>query len=159
MEDELKLRVDEDGFVALVAPDTYRGFVDENWELGELVARFVEQMNCESLFIAYPGTDSANGHLSIATEPPKLRNRTAAGIVQVGEAGLWQTNYTQLTMAAQFTDEPPVTRYYSERLLVDPGRYLVTLHEDAANESALVLTMTLADPETKMTQTAVPWFE
>jgi|GEM_PF-6365524 len=43
------LLVDDDGFVCLVAPDTYRGFVSENWTLDEILSHFVAQMNRASL--------------------------------------------------------------------------------------------------------------
>lgn len=51
------LQVDPDGFVCVVAPDTYAGFVDANWNFDGLLACFVEQMNRGSLFVAHPGPD------------------------------------------------------------------------------------------------------
>ena len=78
--DPTNLRVDEDGFVALVAPDAYSGFVDEDWELEDLLARFVEQMNCEVLFIAYPGPDDANAALELSPQAPSAMRRQAIRI-------------------------------------------------------------------------------
>lgn len=37
MSDAVLLHVDEDGFFCLVAPDVYQGFVDEDWELEQLM--------------------------------------------------------------------------------------------------------------------------
>lgn len=156
--DPTDLRVDEDGFVALVAPDAYSGFVDEDWELEDLLARFVEQMNREVLFIAYPGPDDANAALELSPQALSATRRQATGVVTVGEDGLWLTDYTQLTMAAQFADESALSRY-AQRLPVEPGRYRITLHEDATRESTFVLTATATGaPDTEI-QTDVPWFD
>lgn len=154
----LELQVDEDGFVCIVAPETYEGFVDEDWTLDSLLARFVEQTNRGSLFVAYPGPDHAHSRLTLATVPPETRSaREASGIVQVGSAGLWLTDYTQLTMAAQFSDQPPIANY-SRRIPAAPGRCLVTLYE-VAGESPFMLTLSPASPDTVMEQLSVPWFE
>lgn len=157
MHNEADLRVDEDGFVALVAPNEYRGFVDEDWGLEDLLTRFVEQMNHGALFIAYPGPDDADAALTLATEAPPVTMRQATGVVEVGAEGLWLTDYTQLTMAAQFADESPLSSY-AQRLLVEPGRYRITLHEDATSESGFVLMISMTDTDDIEHQTVVPWF-
>ncbi|MFI6433051.1 hypothetical protein [Rhodococcus oryzae] len=156
---DLSLQVDEDGFVCVVAPDTYRGFVDEDWALDDLLARFVEQMNRGSLFVAYPGPDNANSNLIVESESsPVQALREASGIVQVGAEGLWVTDYTQLSMAAQFADESPLAGY-SQRLPAEPGMYRVTLREDAENDSTFLLTISLTSSDTVLEHLSVPWFD
>ncbi|MFB2584571.1 hypothetical protein [Herbiconiux liukaitaii] len=157
-EDALSLTVDEDGFVCLVAPDTYRGFVHEDWELEQLLAHFTAQMNEGSLFIAYPGPDHADDPLEFtggAVDAPVLRE--AVSIVRVGPAGLWVTDYTQLTMAAQFDDEAP-TGPGAIRLPVPEGAHRVTL-QHTAGVPRFTLTITPAPPAAPGPLTAVPWFE
>lgn len=36
------IEVDGDGFVCVVCPDGYAGFIREDWELEEVLSRFVE---------------------------------------------------------------------------------------------------------------------
>jgi len=156
---DLSLQVDEDGFVCVVAPDTYRGFVDEDWALDDLLARFVEQMNRGSLFVAYPGSDNANSNLIVESESsPVQALREASGIVHVGAEGLWVTDYTQLSMAAQFADESPLAGY-SQRIPAEPGMYRVTLREDAENASTFLLTISPTSSDTVLEHHSVPWFD
>lgn len=154
------LQVDEDGFVCIVAPDTYEGFVHVDWTLDSLLARFVEQMNRGSLFIAYPGPDDADSDIAFETMPRETsEGRTASGTVQVGPAGLWLTDYTQLTMAAQFSDESSIAKY-SQRLPIAPGQYQVTLHKEiTGDESTFILTVSPAYSSEIVQQHSVPWFD
>lgn len=156
----MNLEVDDDGFVCVVAPDSYEGFVDEDWTLDRLLARFVEQMNRGSLFVVYPGPDCANSEILFGTEQtPTNAGREASGIVEVGAAGLWLTDYAELTMAAQFSDESPIASY-SHHLPVTAGRYRITIREHAAqDEPTFVLTVSPASADTVVQQVSVPWFE
>lgn len=153
---EVALHVDDDGFVCLVAPDTYAGFVDADWTLDKLLARFVEQMNQGTLFVAFPGPDHALERLTFGANLPSQQvQREASNVVQVGPEGLWLTDYTGLTMAAQFADTGPTTNY-SVKLPVTPGRYLVRLHE---SDGAFHLTVSPVDANATVPLRAVPWFE
>lgn len=157
--EKINLGVDEDGFVCVVAPDAYSGYVDEDWALDQLLARFIEQMNQGSLFVAYPGPDNADDDLAFCKKEPAERFfREATGIVRVGEAGLWLTNYTQLTMAAQFRDSQPVAKF-SRRLPVEPGTYRITLIEESTNPSKFQLSVTPAITGTITEHSSVPWFD
>ncbi len=158
-DDPIDLQIDDDGFVCVIAPDGYSGFVDEDWALDQLLARFVEQMNQGNLFIAYPGPDHAGADLAFEQAPsPESAIRKVAGIVHVGDAGLWLTDYTELTMAAQFEDAPPLASY-SRRLPIAPGTYRVTLRERPLDGSHFLLTVAPADAETVVEHRSVPWFE
>lgn len=161
MTDQIRdLHVDEDGFVCVVAPDTYEGFVHADWTLEALLARFVEQMNRGSLFIAYPGPDDADSCLAFATVPPRTgEGRTALGTVRVGHGGLWLTDYTQLTMAAQFSDESSIATS-SRRLPVSPGEYQVALHEEITGDGSMfTLTVSPAASGEITQHVSVPWFD
>ncbi|MDQ0646009.1 hypothetical protein QFZ53_000205 [Microbacterium natoriense] len=157
MSDAVALHVDEDGFFCLVAPDTYRGFVDEDWELEQLLTHFAGQMNAESLFIAYPGPYDTNETVVVADghgDAPVLRQ--AVGAVNVGPGGLWLTDYTQLTMAAQFDDEAP-TASYAIRLPIAEGRHRVDLRQ-LDGVPRYVLTITPLADDGREPVSAVPWF-
>lgn len=161
MSSETTLHVDDDGFVCLVAPETYRGFVSEDWTLDEVLSHFVTQMNQASLFVAYPGPDGADEPLELETaRSARNATREASGVIEVGPQGLWLTDYAQLTMAAQHEDEPSITDWGSTRLPAEPGRYHVVLRELAAGEPAYVLTLTPDDAETAVIDPteSVPWF-
>ncbi|NQX27862.1 hypothetical protein HQQ81_10975 [Microbacteriaceae bacterium VKM Ac-2854] len=159
--DSPPLEIDSDGFVCLVAPDRYTGFVDEDWTLTALLERFVEQMNARALFVAYPGPDVIDEPLALVAGAVSERTtRAASGLIEVGAGGLWVTDYTQLTMAAQYADERPIAGY-SARLPVEPGVYVVTLQEIAA-DSSFVLSVAPAPIDAVGTSGrihVVPWFE
>ncbi len=152
--------VDEDGFVCLVAAGPYDGFVGADWDLDELLTRFAEQMSRGALFIAYVGPDAAGGELRIVTEASSDRaTREAAGVIDTGD-GLWLTDYTQLTMAAQFNDERPEPDDPDSRLPVPAGRYRILLREFASNDDrAFELVVSPADGDDTVEHAAVPWFE
>lgn len=48
----IKLNItDDSGFIAIVNADKYFSFVDENWNLPQLLNHFVDQMNKQTLII------------------------------------------------------------------------------------------------------------
>ncbi|UYO95643.1 hypothetical protein OED01_08420 [Microbacterium sp. M28] len=156
MSDALFLNVDEDGFFCLVAPDAYRGFIDEDWQLEQLFTHFVEQMNAGSLFVAHPGPDDADETVSFAGTPSGASAlREATSTVHVGVGGLWVTDYTQLTMAAQFDDET-ATNSGAMRLPVTEGTHRVTLSQ-VDGDPCYVLTIKPVDDDLQPLD-AVPWF-
>ncbi|PHP90557.1 hypothetical protein CFB52_010640 [Burkholderia sp. AU18528] len=161
---ELQATVDADGFVALVCPDMYSGYVDENWTLDQVLARFAEQMNNAALFIAYPGHDFADRVLRISDAPlPATVLREVSGVVNVGEQGLWLTDYTQLTMAAQFRDELPMRNHHL-RMPVSPGPHRLTLRqlasptENASSPSIELIVTSFPSNQNDAHFDSVPWF-
>ncbi|WP_445658921.1 hypothetical protein [Achromobacter sp. NCFB-sbj8-Ac1-l] len=161
---ELHAHVDEDGFFALVCPDAYQGYVHEDWTLAQVLERFVQQMNAQALFAAFPGPDLADASLRIAdVASPGAAWRTVSGLVRVGEGGLWLTDYTQLTMAAQFDDEMP-TRDEQLQLPIGPGLYRVTLrqfavsYEDDQDPAAELVIEPAGADDIMPAIDAVPWF-
>ncbi|WP_285725115.1 hypothetical protein [Psychromicrobium xiongbiense] len=158
MSQPLDLQVDEDGFVCVVSPDFYSGFVDEDWSLDQLLAHFVQQSNLGSLFVAYPGPDHADAPLTFdevaeSGEP----YRRATGVVKVGPQGLWLTDYTQLTMAAQFQDSAPIDRG-AVRLPVREGTYLLTLIHMSGEGAEFHLSSAPGTPTMTSRISSVPWF-
>lgn len=162
---ELRAVVDDDGFVALVCPDTYSGYVDEDWTLDQVLATFVEQMNARALFSVYPGPDLADASLRISDTPSTVAaRREVSGLVRVGEGGIWLTEYAQLTMAAQSRDTAPYAAHHV-RLPVPSGVYRVTLRQMASSyedevETAVELVIRRSNTGAICPRfDAVPWFE
>jgi hypothetical protein len=130
MKQELEI-YDEDGFIALVDADKYHTFVDRDWEFDQLMDHFVTEMNKDTFIIwqTYPGgglwkvriTDQA-GDQKAFREFEKTINVTAGR--------LYLTNYTDLTMAAQFeSDKIPANK--AEHLFVElpNGSYTVWVRQ------------------------------
>lgn len=156
---ELFSEVDEDGFVALVCPETYAGYVAENWTLEQVVERFLEQINSHTLFVAHPGPNSADEPLRISDRPsPVTALREASGFLQVGEDGLWLTDYTQLTMSAQFADEAPIAGHHT-RLPVAPGAYRVTIRQLASSPAVELVIQRAETAAHQPRLNTVPWLE
>ncbi|MGT2428773.1 hypothetical protein ACU4GI_40110 [Cupriavidus basilensis] len=161
---ELHSKVDEDGFVAVVCPDEYSGYVGEDWTLQQMLGRFTEQMNNGTLFAVCPGPDLADMPLRIADAPSELNaQREVSGLLRVHNGGAWLTDYGQLTMAAQFSDEPPLSPFHI-RLPLRPGEYRATFRQFARSyedrvEPAAELVIRSAEPGDNPSKfDALPWF-
>jgi len=151
--------VDEDGFVCLACPDTYEGFVDEDWTLSQVLSRFAEQMSLGRAFVAYPGPDCCDEPLTVTDAlSDKPASRVVSGVMSVGEGGLWLTDYTEMTMAAQFPDSRPIA-YYHPRLPVVPGIYKVILRQLEGEDIRFELAIVAAPDAPLVAFDEVPWFD
>ena len=54
---ELKIS-DDSGFLAIVNSDTYKSFVDEDWQLNQLMKHFVDEMNNMNIIFWATGNQS-----------------------------------------------------------------------------------------------------
>ncbi len=102
---------DDSGFLALIDPDAYRSFVNEDWTLDELMAHFKNQMQQQRMLIWGTGAEKIwQVELRFSTGR-QLGYRNVDGPLVVTNNRLLLTNYDELTMAAQFQDvilpEPP----------------------------------------------------
>jgi|GEM_PF-1454549 len=102
---DLRFEVSDDsGFLALVDPVGYKGFVDSDWNLDQLFRHFKKAIKNRRL--ALWGT----GRTGIWRVEVRLRKTPVAGFrefsTQILASGgqLLLTNYESLTMAAQFDD-------------------------------------------------------
>jgi hypothetical protein len=60
---------DDSGFLAIVDPDSYRGFVGDDWTYGSLFDHFTHEMQRRSLLV-WATDDSAPGpHFAISLSP------------------------------------------------------------------------------------------
>lgn len=150
--------VDEDGFICVIAKDFYSGFVAEDWTLDQLLAHVAQQGNLGSIFIAYPGPNHADAPLLIdVPSTPSQPFREALGVVKCGPLGLWLTDYTQLTMAAQYSDTSALSSS-ALHLPVPEGTYLLTLTQQTAEISEFQLSWKPAPAGHASGNSSVAWF-
>jgi hypothetical protein len=97
-------------FIGLVNPDEYKAFVDEDWELNELLLHFNNEMGNQNI-LAMQMTNEGIEH-SWIVEAKIDENiiagnyfRKAEGTIRVTTGCLYLVEYTCLTMAAQFQNE------------------------------------------------------
>jgi hypothetical protein len=126
---------DDSGFLALVDPDAYSGFVGADWSLEEVLARFREQMAARRLLIWGTGQEGC------WTVDVSVRGDAGAGVRDVfgsivsSSGRLLLTNYESLTMAAQFPDVTLPERHQADLVLAVPsGPYLCRVVQHALSD-------------------------
>src|SRR6478735_1648595 len=96
---------DDSGFIAIANSDEYISFVDNDWELYQLLDHFVKEMNKDTLIIWSTGMEN-DWTIDILDKPSNKKPfREFNKSISVTEGQLFLTNYEDLTMAAQFDDE------------------------------------------------------
>lgn len=123
---------DEDGFIAIVNADRYKGFVSEDWELDQLFTHFTNEMNHQNVIVWQ--TDSEGGGLwSVAVLSAPSANdsfREFSKTITVTDGHLYFATYTDLTMAAQFEDEKiPSNENADLKIAVVNGNYEVIVRQ------------------------------
>ncbi|HEX5717795.1 MAG TPA: hypothetical protein VF179_16675 [Thermoanaerobaculia bacterium] len=115
---------DDSGFLAIVDPDAYEGFVGEDWEHEQLLERFRSQMAARRLLIWGTGSEDT---WRVEVRSPGERPagfRQATGPISSTRGRLLLTSYDSLSMAAQFADVSLPQAHERELLLeVEPGTY------------------------------------
>lgn len=129
---------DLDGFVAFVDAPAYSGFVDEDWELPDLVSLFSERSREGVLAIQYVGQEASWASLDVRAEPSRRQAVSEVSLpLTVTNGRVWVTSYTALTMVAQFEDELLINQQDTEPVLeLDNGSYILTFRWFPLNDSA-----------------------
>jgi hypothetical protein len=138
MPDEIDFQVtDDSGFMALLDPDAYSGFVAENWALDDLVARFRDEMAANHLLIWGTGQEGSWTVRISRSSGSKTGVRELSGSIVASKGRLLLTNYESLTMAAQFEDVMLPEPHAADLVIaVPPGAYrcrIVQYALEAAN--------------------------
>ena len=95
---------DDSGFLAVVVPASYEGFVDSDWQFAQLLGHFQAQMARQSLLIWGTGLEGL-WRVDVQLRRPRVRGfREVVGPLRVVGGAVLVTNYESLTMAAQFAD-------------------------------------------------------
>jgi hypothetical protein len=108
---------DDSGFLAIIDPDAYRGFVHSDWTLEMLYEHFKQQMNQRHLLIWATGLEHF-WRIQVSLEPiPASGFREITGSIAASQGRLLLTNYESLTMAAAYPDVSLPQRHEQDRML------------------------------------------
>ncbi len=159
---------DDSGFLAVVVPAAYEGFVAPDWQFAQLFRHFTAQMDRRSLLLWGAGLE---GVWRVEVRQRRSRAcgfREVSGPIRVVGGTVLVTNYESLTMAAQFADVRLPERHQRDLLVELPdGEYacrVVQMFDPSAAESAgagkpdFVLDFTRAASVLE-SWPGVPWFE
>lgn len=119
---------DDSGFLALVDPVAYVGYVAGDWDLPRLLRVFADQMQKRHLLLWGTGSEGSwNVEVSLGAVPGPGKRELTGGIV-CSSGQLLVTNYESLTMAAQFADvRLPEPHQMHQLVTVPVGSYAVRI--------------------------------
>jgi hypothetical protein len=131
---------DDSGFLAVVVPASYEGFVEVDWQFDQLFRHFVAQMTRRSLLIWGTGLEGF-WRVDVRRRRSLVRGfREVVGPIRVAGGAVLVTNYEALTMAAQFWDVRLPERHQQSLLVEFPdGEYdcrVVQMFDPCESESA-----------------------
>ena len=162
---------DDSGLVAIYDPTTYRPFIDANWTLEGILARFRESAAERSLLIWSTGGEG-NWRVAISRTPVRqVGVREVVGTIEARSGKLFITSYDSLTMAAQFEDEKlPQPHEKDWYVPVELGIYrcrVLQMYDPAAATSTAVFEQTIPHFIVELLPTnevlapwqAVPWLK
>jgi hypothetical protein len=120
----LEVTVDS-GFLAVIVPATYEGFVDRDWEFHQLLGHFHAQMARRSLLLWGTGLEGF-WRVDVRLSPSGIQGyREISGPLHVVGGAVLVTNYESLTMAAQYADVRLPQQHERDQLVELPdGEYV-----------------------------------
>ena len=126
-----KLKItDDSGFIAIVNADKYNSFVNEDWELKQLMNHFISEMNKETLLIWATGSEDEWAVAFLDTPSIDKAFREFNKTIEVTNGQLFLTNYEDLTMAAQFRESKiPAAHHAGLNIKLDNGRYDLSVRQ------------------------------
>ena len=115
---------DDSGFLAIIDPDAYRGFVQADWTWDTIQKHFRREMCDRHLLIWATGLEHF-WTIDVTFEQIGVTGfREVVGTIDASRGRLLLTNYESLTMAAQFPEITLPQRHERDHLLsVSPGLY------------------------------------
>lgn len=126
---------DDSGFLAIVDPDSYQGFVAEDWTDESLFDHFAQEMRRRSLLMW--ATSEHGGTWTVTTEASGQAGRSVTGPIVSTRGRLCVTNYESLTMAAQFADVSLPEPHMADLVFdVEVGTLECTVTQFADDDSA-----------------------
>ena len=119
---------DYDGIISLVNAATYQPFVDENWELEQLKSHFIHQMKLNTILV-WQTNNHGGGSWKVnclTEESNEAAHSEFTAFIEVTDGKLYLADYTDLTMAAQFsTDTIPAEGHADQVYEIVNGSYQV----------------------------------
>ena len=115
---------DDSGFLAIIDPDAYAGFVQADWTLDILQEHFKREMQNRHLLIWGTGLEHV-WRIAVSLAPLTTTGfREVSGSISCSNGRLLLTNYESLTMAAQFADTRLPQRHEQDQIIqLPPGLY------------------------------------
>jgi hypothetical protein len=115
---------DDSRYLAIIDPDSYHGFVHEDWTLDLLRDHFVKQMAARRILIWGTGLEMY-WKIQVAFQPTGIAGfREAIGSIVSSRGRLLLTNFESLTMAAAYADVSLPQRHEANNVMqVQPGLY------------------------------------
>ena len=121
---------DYDGIISLVNSDTYKTFVSEKWELEQLKNHFIAEMNSDSIIVWQANNFGGdNWKIKLTTnESDEVAHSEFTKSIEVTNGKLYLADYTDLTMAAQFSDYSiPAKGHEKQNFEIENGTYHVKI--------------------------------
>jgi len=170
----MKLKItDDDGFIAIVNGSRYESFLDEDWEFNQLLMNFVDQMKSGNIIIWQTSNEGGGNWLVSFQEHPSEAHvyRQFQQFIKVTSGELFLTNYSDLTMAAQFNDEPILASHnadlkielangwykFTVSQLFDPDNMLDYLDDEREDKTAFEVIITPATEFILPQANTIPW--
>ena len=129
----MKLKItDDDGFIAFVNSANYQSFVGEDWQFDQLMTHFVDQMNVGNIIVWQTSNDGGgNWLLSFQERTSSMPAfRQFEHLINITSGQLFLSNYSDLTMAAQFSDiSIPAAHNVNLKIELENGWYKVTVRQ------------------------------
>lgn len=117
---------EDSGFLGIIDPDRYEGFVAEDWTLERLFEHFAAQMGRGTLLLW--ATSEHGGTWTVTTDSAPPGARSVTGPIVSTRGRLCLVTYESLTMAAQFDDVTLPEPHMADLALdVQPGTYDCTV--------------------------------
>ncbi len=115
---------DDSGFLAVIDPDAYAGFVQVDWTFQILQEHFKREMQKGHLLIWATGMEHV-WRVAVSMGPTKTTGfREVIGSINCTKGRLLLTSYDSLTMAAQFADTRlPQNHEQDQVIQVSPALY------------------------------------
>lgn len=129
---------DDSGFLALINPDTYTSFVDEEWTYTQIMNHFATQFQERRALIWETGSEGM-WNVQVTFQPTDVQGiRELIGPIEVTHGRLLLTSYESLTMAAHYADIRLPEPHEEDQLVEVPsGSYrcrIIQVHEESAED-------------------------
>jgi hypothetical protein len=121
---------DGSGFIGFVNTQLYKTFINEDWELEDVLERFIDETNNKNCVIWNTGTQNLMTIDFLDEFTPKSAFRDIKTQIKVTNKCLFLVNYDDLTMCAQYSDEKlPSDMNADLKLELDNGIYDIQIRQ------------------------------
>ncbi len=122
---------DDSGFLAIINSESYKSFVDENWELIQLMNHFITEMNNKNIIFWATGMQNKWTVTFVHESPSDKKSfREFTSTINVTNERFYLTNYEDLTMSAQFEDTKMPAKHNSDLTIkLENGLYNLTIRQ------------------------------